>query len=297
VVGLAVSLAPTSPAAAAETGVSAPVSPEVVRAIEGEGRAEVVVELRTGVADHPAPDAATENGRRVALGRAARDFVEELPDGVEATTEHRDSRYVAVRVDADGAEALRNDPRVASVAINGRRTASLAKSVPAVGAPVVWQAGFLGSGQTVAILDTGVRYDHQFFFGRMLDGACFSGGGVGDPSLVPLCPGGATTGSGIAAGGACVGVDLCEHGTHVAGIAAGANGPAAAPSGVAPAAGIVALQRSRCTPASTSRAVRSISVATVSLGRAVSPRSTPIFSPRSIWWRRTVRRTTSSPRT
>ena len=34
----------------------------------------------------------------------------------------------------------------------------------------------------------------------------------------------------------------CEHGTHVAGIAAGANGPSIAPSGVAPGANIVAVK-------------------------------------------------------
>ena len=37
-------------------------------------------------------------------------------------------------------------------------------------------------------------------------------------------------------------LNQCEHGTHVAGIAAGANGPSIAPSGVAPGANIVAVK-------------------------------------------------------
>jgi subtilisin family serine protease len=231
----------TGAGAAGEPG-AAPVAPQVDDAIDDRGRADVVVELRTDVSDAPAADATTEARRRVALATTARDFVGDLPDGVEAPDAPRESRFVAARVDADGIDALRDDPRVASVALNGRRSVSLAASAPAVGAPTAWQNGYTGAGRTVAIIDTGVRANHQFFGGRVIDGACFSGGGEVDPTLVPLCPGGSTTGSGVAAGGACIGVDLCEHGTHVAGIAAGANGPGVAPSGIAPGAGIVALQ-------------------------------------------------------
>jgi subtilisin family serine protease len=240
-------MASPAPATATEAAGTQPapeaaVAPGVDRTIVADGHADVVVELRTGVPDQPAPDPASAAGRRAALERASRDFVQRLPDGVEARTDTRDSRYVALRVDREGADALREDPRVVSVAINGRRTVTLANSAPATGAPVAWQNGFTGAGHTVAILDTGVRANHQFVSGRVVDGACFSGGGMVDPTLVPLCPGGTTTGTGVAAGAPCVGVDLCEHGTHVAGIAAGANGPASAPNGVAPGANIVAIQ-------------------------------------------------------
>ena len=54
-----------------------------------------------------------------------------------------------------------------------------------MGAPYAWTfgSGYNGTGQAVAIVDTGVQPDHPFFGGRVVDGACFTADGVtGDPS-------------------------------------------------------------------------------------------------------------------
>ncbi|MEU5222262.1 S8 family serine peptidase [Streptomyces toyocaensis] len=51
--------------------------------------------------------------------------------------------------------------QVKRVWLDGKRQAGLDRSVPQVGAPTAWDAGFDGSGVTVAVLDTGVDQTHS----------------------------------------------------------------------------------------------------------------------------------------
>jgi subtilase family serine protease len=116
----------------------------------------------------------------------------------------------------------------------------LAQSVPLINANDAWAAGFDGAGQIVAILDTGVQKDHSFFAGgKVIAEACFSSNSsnAGFPSF-SVCPGGLEFSAGAGAGLPCL-ANGCEHGTHVAGIAAGAG---ASFSGVARGAEIIAIQ-------------------------------------------------------
>jgi len=83
-----------------------------------------------------------------------------------------------------------------------------------------------GTEQAVAVVDTGVDLEHPFMRARLVDGACFS--------LAGSCPNGRTRDFGAEAGHA-----LSSHGSHVAGIAGGANSDF---SGVAPAASLISLQ-------------------------------------------------------
>ena len=90
-------------------------------------------------------------------------------------------------------------------------------TVGIIGGTESWAKGYTGKGVYVAILDTGILRTHNFFDGKTIVEACFSR--LGD------CPLGGTeqTGTGSAAlhpdtyGG-------WDHGTHVAGIAAGNYG-------------------------------------------------------------------------
>lgn len=129
--------------------------------------------------------------------------------------------YIVVELDETGLEQLRATNEVDSVAEDKHDPPSLEQSVQMIGAPTAWNLGFTGQGQTVAILDTGVDNDHNFLAGKIVSEACFSTTSATSNST-SVCPGGVA--SSAAAGSADnlgSGISGFDHGTHVAGIAAG----------------------------------------------------------------------------
>ncbi|GHK00671.1 hypothetical protein SY2F82_24680 [Streptomyces sp. Y2F8-2] len=103
---------------------------------------------------------------------------------------------------------------IAHVWLDGVRKASLDKSVPQIGAPTAWAAGYTGKGVKVAVLDTGVYADHPDLKGQVIEAENFSTS--------------ATT------------ADKVGHGTHVASIVAGTGAKSHGKyKGVAPGAKIL----------------------------------------------------------
>ena len=149
--------------------------------------------------------------------------------------------YFTADVDAAGLAALTASPFVTSVVQDVPRPAALSESAQLVGAPDAWEAGYGGAGWHVAILDTGVAASHPFLNGKIVHEACFSTTDTsGMTTSSSLCPGGLPSASGGGAAAPCQPVVAgCDHGTHVAGIAAG-SGPSF--SGVARDAAIVSIQ-------------------------------------------------------
>jgi subtilisin family serine protease len=94
---------------------------------------------------------------------------------------------------------------VGKVWLDGRVRASLDQSVPQVGAPAAWQAGFTGKGVKVAVLDTGIDTTHPDLDDAVLEAKDFT----------------ETSGP----------TDYAGHGTHVASIITGSGDPF---KGVAP---------------------------------------------------------------
>ncbi|MFI6459141.1 S8 family peptidase [Streptomyces sp. NPDC050538] len=84
---------------------------------------------------------------------------------------------------------------IAHVWLDGVRKASLDKSVPQIGAPTAWAAGYTGKGVKIAVLDTGVDADHPDLKTQVIASKNFSTAADAN--------------------------DHFGHGTHVASIAAG----------------------------------------------------------------------------
>ncbi|RGC65504.1 Subtilisin DY [Micromonospora sp. MW-13] len=104
---------------------------------------------------------------------------------------------------------------VSKVWLDQRVQADLSESVPLIGAPEAWAAGFDGTGVKVAVLDTGFDATHPDLQGKV----------VGSKSFVP---------------GASAVTDGHGHGTHVAATVAGTGaGSGGTRKGVAPGADLM----------------------------------------------------------
>lgn len=146
--------------------------------------------------------------------------------------------YMALEVDLAEFQALSSSPEIDYIEEDIPVPPALGQSVPLIGGVSGAFNGYTGSGQTVAILDTGVEKTHNFLIGKVVSEACFSTTSGSTSTAVCGPWGSAAPGAGLNCNAATYGSG-CRHGTHVAGIAAG-NGPTF--SGVAKDATIIAVQ-------------------------------------------------------
>jgi subtilisin family serine protease len=153
--------------------------------------------------------------------------------------------YMALNVDAAALRALATMPGVTTISENRYNAMFLDQGTRIVRAQSMWAAGYEGQGQTVAIIDGGTDMQHPALIGRNAGEACYSGGVAGSTTLCYNFTN-AQIGPGAASPyrcqqlGASVPDDGCEHGTHVAGTAAG-NDQAAGIRGVAPRANVIGV--------------------------------------------------------
>jgi subtilisin family serine protease len=132
--------------------------------------------------------------------------------GAALTTDRRQGRTFWSTVVTPGSATL--GAGVAKLWLDGRVRATLKESVPLVGAPEAWAAGYDGAGVKVAVLDTGVDVGHPDLRGQIDGTAVF----------VP--------GETIA--------DVNGHGTHVASTIAGTGAASGGDfRGVAPGADLI----------------------------------------------------------
>ncbi|MEV6192878.1 S8 family serine peptidase [Streptomyces sp. NPDC051920] len=115
--------------------------------------------------------------------------------GAVLSTRKRQSRTFWTSLAPQGSTKL--GAGVSKLWLDGRVKVNLKESVPLIGAPEAWAAGYTGKGVKVAVLDTGVDVNHPDLAGAIERTASF-------------VPGEAIT-------------DLNGHGTHVAGTVAGSG--------------------------------------------------------------------------
>ncbi|MFB6816486.1 S8 family serine peptidase [Streptomyces sp. NPDC056347] len=115
------------------------------------------------------------------------------------TTPQEDAKDIWAALTARTARSVQRTTAagIDRVWLDGVRRASLDKSVPQIGTPTAWQAGYTGKGVKIAVLDTGVDATHPDLQGRILGSKNFTS----SPDTK----------------------DRVGHGTHVSSIAAGSG--------------------------------------------------------------------------
>lgn len=216
---------------------------EAVDIARQQGAAPVIIQLRLPRPYQPeyALNEAQIREQRQAIANAQSLVLRKLGGARVARVQRfRIVPYLALYGDTATLTNLVQMPEIARVMLDYELEPHLANSTPFIGASNVQNAlGSAGVGMAVAILDTGVDLDHSFLSGSIVSEACYSDNGGWFSSKDSLCPGGTEETTDPGSGDACTGANGCDHGTHVAGIAAGAG---ASFNGVAPDASIIAIQ-------------------------------------------------------
>jgi subtilisin len=211
------------------------------------GSSRVIVGLRSEFRPEGELSAKSLARQRGAIREAQNDLLNELSGHYVAEVKNFDFiPFIAFEADAAALEKMKNSPLVASVQEDVAEPPTLTESLALIGASGGASNGFSGSGQTIAVLDTGVDKTHLYFSGgKVVSEACYSTTAGTDPnsgSSVSVCPAGAASSTAANSGLNCdVAVNGCFHGTHVAGIAAGRYA-AGNQYGAAKDASIIAVQ-------------------------------------------------------
>ena len=147
--------------------------------------------------------------------------------------------YIFIDIEAQDFDKILDIEGISKITEIQDRKRQLTESIPIIGADTAWVNGFSGAGQTIAVIDEGIKTSHKFFDGKVVFEGCFSGGNesVGYQSL---CPSGDANSTAV--GSACADArDDCSHGTAVAGAAVGKD-EANSIFGVAKDASLIAIQ-------------------------------------------------------
>jgi subtilisin family serine protease len=220
----------------------APLSSAIQAEISRSGTAPIIVELDAPAASSVDPSTAAKGRTSI---RSLQDAV--LSSALRLSASRLSSRTVkrtkimptiALEVSSAELERLAADPRVKTIHLDRLMEPQLAETVPLIGATNSVLVP-TGNDSIVVVLDSGVWGSHKFLAGKVLGEACFSTTRTG---FRTLCPNGLGSQIGPGAAAPCTVIDRCNHGTYVAGIAAGRSTSTQPERGVASGASIFAIQ-------------------------------------------------------
>lgn len=206
-----------------------------------QGTVRVIVGVRAAFAPEGRLSREVADEQRGDIERAQASVLQQLPrSSAQKGQPKRFSSipFMALEVDQDEFDALVADPNVTSIQEDRLSRPLLAESVPLIGGANAWASSYTGSGQTIAILDTGVDKTHPLLVNKVVSEACYSTTD-GLNAATSLCPGGAASSIAAGSGANCSSsITNCDHGTRVAGVAAGSGSS----SSLAKDANIISIQ-------------------------------------------------------
>jgi subtilisin len=223
-------------------------------ALEGQARSQGRVRVIVGLQTRFVPEGHLGDRPARAQRRSIdvqQDRVLEALDGSGARVLHRYDAIpaIALELPVQAVQALQRSGRAATITEDVEFEPTLAQSAGIVQADQMWGRSppVTGAGQVIAIVDSGVEKAHPFFArqgggSRVVEEACYVTG--------TTCPDGTTASTATGSGEPCT-ASGCDHGTHVAGIAAGKSATSA---GIAPGADLMSIRVFRLTTATAARA-------------------------------------------
>ncbi len=215
----------------------APIPSDASAQARVRGTTRIIVGLDVAFTPESFLPATAVQSQRTLIARAQNAVAGRVPRAKRSSIRRFSSiPFLALEVDEADLRVLAAAAEVTGIQIDAVAKPMLAESIPLVGATRAWAAGDTGAGWTVALLDTGVDSSHPFLAGKVVSEACYSSDVVDRSNT--MCPSGATGSTLPGSGGPCP-LPGCEHGTHVAGAAAGKG---LSFSGVAPDATIISIQ-------------------------------------------------------
>ena len=184
-------------------------------------------------------------GASLAVDAPTRFLEDILADDAFSVRQISSLPIVVAEINRAGLKRLEENPLIAAIHVDEPQSPFLHKSVPLMEADAAHKADILGAGHSIAILDTGINYEHPFLKGKLQAEACFSTPNSMIYKVRTLCPNGEAVDTTPGSGLHCKGNPAqCSHGTHVAGIALGGSDQAEEYQafGVAYEAKLIAIQ-------------------------------------------------------